>query len=369
MGTPSYVAPEQARGENDLVNERADVFALGSILCEILTGSPAFNGHSSGEIMRKADKGDTADALARLDGCAAEGELAYVLGGQGKLDEAIAEYRAAIRLKPEYADARVNLGETLGRPGKLDEAIAEFGEAIRLKPELAEAHCALGHILMRQGDYARALEVFRKGHELGSKRPGWRDPSAQWVADAKRAVTLATRLPAVLRNDDKPTDVAEHVSFAPLAHDRKHFATAAHLWSDALAADPKLGDDRRTGVRYNAACVAALAAAGQGKDDPGPDDAAKAKLRGQALEWLKAELVAWTNILDTGPAPMKARIAPTIEHWKADTDLASIRDAEVLAGLPEAEWKEWHALWAEVEALVRKVTDAPSGNIPPVTPK
>ena len=56
LGTPSYMAPEQARGEIDRIDERADVFALGSILCEILTGSPAFTGRSSGEIVRKAAK-------------------------------------------------------------------------------------------------------------------------------------------------------------------------------------------------------------------------------------------------------------------------------------------------------------------------
>ncbi len=75
MGTPAYMAPEQARGETAAIDERADVFALGSILCEILTGAPAFTGRGSGEIMRLAARGATADALARLAACDAEAEL------------------------------------------------------------------------------------------------------------------------------------------------------------------------------------------------------------------------------------------------------------------------------------------------------
>ena len=67
MGTPSYMAPEQARGEIKRVDERADVFALGSILCEVLTGKPAFVGRSSGEIQRKAALGDLGEAFGRLD--------------------------------------------------------------------------------------------------------------------------------------------------------------------------------------------------------------------------------------------------------------------------------------------------------------
>jgi serine/threonine-protein kinase len=75
LGTPAYMAPEQARGEIAGVDERADVFALGSILCEILTGAPAFLGRSAGEIQRKAALGDTAGALGRLDASGAEAEL------------------------------------------------------------------------------------------------------------------------------------------------------------------------------------------------------------------------------------------------------------------------------------------------------
>ncbi len=53
LGTPAYMAPEQARGETESIDRRADVFALGSILCEILTGAPAFAGGSAIEILRR----------------------------------------------------------------------------------------------------------------------------------------------------------------------------------------------------------------------------------------------------------------------------------------------------------------------------
>ena len=45
------------------MDERADVFALGSIFCELLTGEPAFTGRNSGEIQRKAARGDLADTF------------------------------------------------------------------------------------------------------------------------------------------------------------------------------------------------------------------------------------------------------------------------------------------------------------------
>lgn len=71
FGTPNYLAPEQARGENDRVDKRADVFGLGAILCEILTGAAPFSAAATGELWTLAAAGDTGPALARLDACGA----------------------------------------------------------------------------------------------------------------------------------------------------------------------------------------------------------------------------------------------------------------------------------------------------------
>jgi serine/threonine-protein kinase len=75
LGTPAYMPPEQASGDVANLDRRADVFGLGAILCEILTGKPPYVGRSSEEVRRKAANGDLADATARLDGCGADTDL------------------------------------------------------------------------------------------------------------------------------------------------------------------------------------------------------------------------------------------------------------------------------------------------------
>jgi serine/threonine protein kinase/tetratricopeptide (TPR) repeat protein len=73
LGTPSYMAPEQARGEQ--TDARADVFALGGILCAILTGQPPFRGRSTAEVIQRAGSADLAEAHSWLDGCGADADL------------------------------------------------------------------------------------------------------------------------------------------------------------------------------------------------------------------------------------------------------------------------------------------------------
>ncbi len=81
---------------------------------------------------------------------------------QGKPEDAVAEYRAAIRRNPRVALPHYNLGAALEAQGKLEEAVAEFRTAIRLKPDDAVAHFALGVTLKDQGKLEEAVAEFRK---------------------------------------------------------------------------------------------------------------------------------------------------------------------------------------------------------------
>jgi len=273
---------------------------------------------------------------------------------RGKLPEAIAAYRAAIRLKPSFAEAQFRLGEALRDQGNLLEAIAAYREVIRLQPDYAEGHCNLGLALREQGRYMEALPALRRGHELGSKRPGWPYPSDEWVRDCERMAPLEAKLPAIVKGEAQPADAAERIAIAQILYRKQWYAATAQLCALAFQADGRLADDVRAGNRYNAACSAALAGCGQSKDDPPPSAELRNRLRQQARDWLKADLAACSKLLESSPPEARQSIAKTLQQWKADSNLAGLRDPEALQRLPEDEQKACRALWAEVDTALKK---------------
>jgi Flp pilus assembly protein TadD len=309
------------------------------------------------------DRGELEEAIAEYraalrikpDEAAFHSNLGTALQDQGREDEAIAQYREALRLEPNNAIAHMNLGNVLKGQGKMQEAMTEYRTALSLQPNYAPAHFNLGLALRSQGEFKEAIAELRKARDLPKTDPGLAQQVERELKEIERQASLATRLPAVLAGKLKPADATEMLGFAQLCYEKKLQNASARFWSQAFQAQPKLADDMQPQNRYNAACAAALAGSGQGKDVPAPDEATKAQWRKQALEWLRADLAFWTRQVETGPPQARQFVAQTLQHWKADTDLAGIRDEAALAKLPADEQKACRALWSEVDAILRRV--------------
>ena len=253
--------------------------------------------------------------------------IGEVRQAQGDLDAAIECYRKAVEIDPEYYGAHINMGNALQEHGDIAGAIRSFKAAIELNSEIASPYYNIGNALkMRrefaaaiehynkaieldpthvnailnlgmalaaQGKFSESLEALRKGHELGSPRPGWPYPSAQWVQRAERKAALEGQLVATLSGTLDANSAGELLEYREICYAKKRYAAATRLDIEALERKPELADDLTRGYRYNAACDAALAAAGAGTDASDLDDERRVELRARALEWLQADLKSW----------------------------------------------------------------------------
>ena len=265
------------------------------------------------------------------------------------------------RENPESPDFASNLGATLNNMAmveldqrQFDSAFAKLTQAIAWQRKALATNANhrtyrqflanhLANLIAAAEGLGRVDDAAKARRQLDELRHS--DP---------RMVALDARLASVINGKETPRDDSERIGLAYRAHAEGIYACSARLFAQALEHAPKLADDRQFQHAYNAACAAALAASGQGKDDPPPDDAARAKLRTQARDWLKAELAAWAQIFDNGPAELKTTITPALKHWKDDSDVAGIRDEKELAKLPEAERTAFTQLWNDVDQLLTK---------------
>ena len=81
-------------------------------------------------------------------------------------------------------------------------------------------------------------------------------------------------------------------------------------------------------------------------------------MRRQAVEWLLADLAAWTKQLDNGAAEVRRTVQDRMRHWQQDSDLADIRNADALAQLPAEERDACQKLWTAVAELLKKSGNA-----------
>jgi serine/threonine-protein kinase len=284
-------------------------------------------------------------------------DLGIVLKARQDLDGAARHYRRALALKPDFAQAYHNLAQTLYLRGDYDGAVAHHRKSVALQPQSGQARGALAQALVRQGNFAeaeQALLVLLRTQPAGG--PLHRQGQLLLV-ECRRLAALERKLAAVVKGEARPADAAEQLALADLCHHyKKDGAAAVPFYAAAFAGRPALAENLGQGFRYEAARAAARAAA----DGDTAAPAERARLRRQALEWLRADLKLWARLPDGGPAS-RAAVRGKVGAWLREADLAGVRQAEALAKLPPDERAAWRQFWADVEGVLARAEDKPVG--------
>ncbi len=91
-----------------------------------------------------------------------ESNLGLALDADHRLDEAIAHFRRAIAIDPDYAATYDNLATALREEKRIDEAIAACHQALALQPRMAAARYTLANLFLDEGEPALAIEQFQR---------------------------------------------------------------------------------------------------------------------------------------------------------------------------------------------------------------
>ncbi len=142
LGTPAFMAPEQAIGATDQIDRRTDVFGLGAILCSLLSGKPPFVGDTAESTRQQAARAKLDDAFNRLAACGAEPDL-------------VALCRRC--LSPERPDRPADAGEVARAVAELRAAADERARRAEIDREKAEVRAAEQRKLRRVVQWAGGM--------------------------------------------------------------------------------------------------------------------------------------------------------------------------------------------------------------------
>jgi tetratricopeptide (TPR) repeat protein len=289
MGTPAYMAPEQARGEVDRLDKRCDVFGLGAILCEILTGRASLTGSNSAELLRRARAGDHAEALARLHTCGAEEDLV-------RLAEACLAPEPAGRPADAGAVAAAITAHLRGvqerlRRAELERAAAQVAateERKRRKLTLLLAVAVVSLLLVGGGAalwFQRQRAELRRGTESALVTVAGLRDAARWKEALDVLGQAESRISAA-----PPADLQQRVAQA------RADLTLARQLDDIRQKRATIVDVRFDDQAADHEYIAAFRSAGLWAEDADPDAVAQ-RIRESAIQaQLVAALDDWANV-------------------------------------------------------------------------
>lgn len=165
---PGGTAASQVSVPDDAVRDRADALLIERMLSSETVSELSQFGQ---DLMTRGDVTNATRIFLRAVALDNGSEInRYNLGlayaRQGRTNEAVAEYRAALEIYPDFAEAHNSLGLQLAARGDFDAAEKHYRAAIEVQPDFPVALNNLGTILARRQDYDFALTWFQKAVAL-----------------------------------------------------------------------------------------------------------------------------------------------------------------------------------------------------------
>ena len=170
----------------------------------------------------------------------AHNNLAVIYDRMGRNEKAIGELKKVLGLNPGYIEGHSNLAHVYTGKGRYSEAIFELKEALRLDPDYVPAHNSLGHIFARQKKYQEAVKEFQEAIRLDPEYVLARNNLGHVYLELEKYEDAIKEFEQVTKLDH--SFIEGHQGMGLACYNKGRYDKAAHAWARAVYLKPELMD-------------------------------------------------------------------------------------------------------------------------------
>jgi len=175
--------------------------------------------------------------------------LANIYADTGRTKEAEKEYKEALRIDPDNAEARNNFGTLLYRLKRFKEAKKEYKEAIQTNPDLAEAHSNLGRLFYESERFEKAEKEYRKAIRIQPDYAGIHNNLGILLIDLERYEEAENEFREAIRI--QPNDAQAHNNLGVVLINLERHEEAENEFREAIRINPDYAETHANlGILY-----------------------------------------------------------------------------------------------------------------------